>query len=116
MSWTQRLVRPASGPTPIKTPVTTPLEAEARGEAAVEGRPLTPREKYGFALWGILAVVVFVFEMLGLADTNPWPTLSQTVAHLQDAHDWVRMPILAGLVVLAARIVFYPWPSRSAER
>jgi hypothetical protein len=84
---------------------------------SVEPGALDRREIRGYILWGFLAVVVAVFELLAAydGDATPWPTLSSTAGTLQDHHHWTALPILGGLVVLTARIVFYPWPYRNPE-
>ncbi|MGH3144015.1 MAG: hypothetical protein ACRDO9_12935 [Gaiellales bacterium] len=57
------------------------------------------------------------FELTAAFDDKgtPWPTLSRTAGTLQEDIPLTALPILGGLVVLAARIVFYPWPSRKSE-
>jgi hypothetical protein len=78
---------------------------------------VTRREWRGYILWGVLAVVVAAFELTAAfdGDWTPWPTLSETAGNLQERHHWTAMPILAGLTVLGARIVFYPWPFKEPE-
>ena len=103
------LVRPASG-TPARSPLTeaTPnLEGLELGEG-----PVTPREVWGYVVWGALTAVFLYFELSALDKDSTWPTLSTTAANLQRAHPWTAMLILGGLAILAVRIVFYPWPNR----
>jgi hypothetical protein len=78
---------------------------------------VTGRELWGYAVWGFIALVILVFESLAAfdGDATPWPTLSRTAGNLQDDFHWTGIPILGGLSVLTARIVFYPWPNRRAE-
>lgn len=87
------------------------------GSESLEPGPLTPREVRGYVVWGFLAGFVAAFEILAAfdGDVTPWPTLSSTAAQLQRDHIWAGPLILAGLVVLGARIVFYPWPFRRSE-
>jgi hypothetical protein len=110
-----RLVRPARPAMPQQSPMSAPkpwLNPES-----VESDALGRREIRGYMLWGFLAVVVAVFELLAAydGDATPWPTLSSTAGALQADHHWTALPILGGLVILTARIVFYPWPYRRPE-
>jgi hypothetical protein len=110
-----RLVRPAREAQPQQSPMSTPkpwLSPES-----VEPGALDDREIGGYILWGVLAVVVAGFELLAAydGDATPWPTLSSTAGTLQANHHWTALPILGALVVLGARIVFYPWPYRKPE-
>jgi hypothetical protein len=45
---------------------------------------------------------------LGAESKRPGPFTQREI--------WVSMVYLAGLVTLAARITFYPWPNRSSDR
>lgn len=110
-----KIIRDASEPAVKRSPM-----AARDPTLAPEPPPLeavTRREWRGYILWGSLAVVVAVFELLAAfdGDNTPWPTLSETAGNLQRRHEWTAMPILAGLAVLGARIVFYPWPFRKPE-
>jgi hypothetical protein len=83
----------------------------------LEPRDTTRREVWGYIFWGTMALFVLVIELLARSGTHvPFPTISQTAASLASRHHWVSLIYLGGLVTLAARIVFYPWPNRSAER
>ena len=64
-----------------------------------------------------MAILIAIPELLAAFGTNitPWPTISKTVGNLETHHHWVRMLVMGGLVVLAARIVFYPWPNRKPD-
>jgi hypothetical protein len=84
---------------------------------AVEPGDTTRREIWGYVFWGVLALFVLVIELLARSGAHvPFPTISQTAANLAARHHWVSLVYLGGLVTLTARIVFYPWPNRSAER
>ena len=75
------------------------------------------RELWGYAFWGAMAVFVLVMELLAhFGPRTPFPTVSHTAAHLAAQHHWVKLSYVGGLVTLAARIVFYPWPNREADR
>ena len=108
------LTRPATSPEVKRSPMASRDPTRAQDQPEVG--PVSRREWTGYIVWGILAVIVTVFELLAWRGTNiPFPTLSETAGNLQARHNWTAMPILAGLVVLGARIVFYPWPFRRAE-
>jgi hypothetical protein len=108
------LIRPATPPEVKRSPMAARDPTLKRDEPDVG--PVSRREWSGYIVWGILAVIVTAFELLAWRGTNiPFPTLSETAGNLQARHNWTAMPILAGLVVLGARIVFYPWPFREAE-
>ena len=82
----------------------------------VKGRP-KGRLLLGYAVWGSIGAVIAIIELLAAIDTEwaPWPTLSSTVGKLQDDHSWVGIFVLGVIVVLAMRILFYPWPYRKAN-
>jgi hypothetical protein len=109
------LVRPATEAELKQSPMSVPNPW--LGKQSTKPGALTGREKWGFLLWGFLSLVVLLFETLAAFDDKdtPWPTLSRTAGTLQDDIPLTALPILGGLVVLAARIVFYPWPNRSSE-
>lgn len=74
------------------------------------------REKLGYVVWGTVATFVLVMELLaafshGLA----FPTVSATVGELERHHHWVKVVVLGGIVILTARIVFFPWPNRRTD-
>jgi hypothetical protein len=98
-----------------QSPISTPRPE--LGLESTQPGALTRREVWGYVFWGAMAVFVTVIELLARFGTHtPFPTISQTAANLAARHHWVSMIYLAGLVTLGARIVFYPWPNRAAER
>ncbi len=109
------LVRPATEAELQQSPMSVPKPW--LGEQSTKPGPLTRREIWGSVLWGLLSLVVLFFELTAASDDKgtPWPTLSRTAGTLQEDIPLTALPILGGLVVLAARIVFYPWPSRKSE-
>ena len=109
------LTRPASEPEIKRSPIAARDPREA--PQAVDVGPVSRREWTGYVVWGLLAAVVAAFELTAFVDgeATPWPTLSESAGNLQARHNWTAMPILAGLVVLGARVVFYPWPFRKPE-
>ena len=110
-----RLVRPAEEAYPQRSPMTA--GDPGLPPAPVDPGPLTPREVRGYVVWGFIAGFVAAFEVLAAfdGDATPWPTLSRTAATLQERYTLAGPLILGALVVVAARIVFYPWPYRRPE-
>jgi hypothetical protein len=91
--------RPDLGPASLEAPATMPA-----------------REKWGYLVWGLLVGFILVTECLAAFWSEcPIPTISGTTGQLEKDHSWVKVVVLGGLVTLAARIVFYPWPNRKAE-
>ena len=82
----------------------------------VKGRP-KGRVLLGYIVWGSLGAVIAIIELMAAidSDTTPWPTLSSTVGRLQDDHSWVGIFVLGGIVVIAMRVLFYPWPYKESK-
>lgn len=73
--------------------------------------PMSSREKVGYAFWGVLLGFILVTESLAAFWHDfPIPTISGTVGNLEQEYHRVRIIVTGGIVVLAARITFYPWP------
>jgi hypothetical protein len=83
--------------------------------AAKPPNPVARAERFGYVVWGIVVLFVAIPELLAAFWHMPWPTLSETIGHLEQRHHWVRVPVLGGLAVVATRIAFYPWPNRVAD-
>ncbi len=68
-------------------------------------------------MWGVLGAVIAIIELIAAidSDSTPWPTLSSTVGGLQRDHSWVGIFVLGGIVVIAVRILFYPWPYKKPD-
>ncbi len=82
----------------------------------VKGRP-KGRMLLGYVVWGSIGAVIAVIELLAAinSDWAPWPTLSSTVGTLQGNHTWVGIFVLGVIVVLAMRVLFYPWPYKESK-
>jgi hypothetical protein len=82
----------------------------------VTGRP-EGRVLLGYIVWGSIGAVIGLIELLAAIKTDwaPWPTLSSTVGRLQDDHTWVGIFVLGGIVVVAMRVLFYPWPYKESK-
>lgn len=86
------------------------------GPESVQAGPLARRDVLGYIVWGSLGVVIAVFECLAAFNaTTPWPTLSSTVGNLERDHSWVGVIVLGASVVLAVRVLFYPWPYKRPD-
>lgn len=78
--------------------------------------PLTGRETWGYVFWGSLAAAILVTEAIAAFWNGfPVPTISGTTGRLEREHHWVKLIVLGGIVLLATRIVFYPWPYRKVD-
>lgn len=98
---------------PQQSPISAPRPG--LGPESIRPGPLTWREVWGYVFWGGLGAFIGVFEILAAVAHTPWPTISSTVGMLERHHPWIAILVLAGLVILAARIVFYPWPNRMPD-
>jgi hypothetical protein len=68
----------------------------------------------GYVVWGALALVVAVPEVLAAVGKElvPWPGFARTVVYLQARSPVITMIVLALFAVLIVHIVWYPWPTR----
>jgi hypothetical protein len=106
----------AEQPLVKQAPISTPL-SEMDEIPTPKGRPVG-RMLLGYIVWGSLGAVIAVIELLAAinADWTPWPTLSSTVGDLQRNHTWVGIFVVGGIVVVAMRILFYPWPYKEPDK
>ncbi len=103
----------APKPRPTAAEIPTPRGFGYRPPGVEESIPWTWQEIRGYILWGVTGLVIAVFECLAaFGKSTPWPTISSTAGNLERHHPWVAIVILAGIVTLTARIVFYPWPNQ----
>ena len=73
------LIRPATPPEVKRSPMAARDPTLERDQPDVG--PVSRREWAGYIIWGILAVIVTVFELLAWRGTNiPFPTLSRQPA------------------------------------
>jgi hypothetical protein len=104
----------AEQPQVQQAPISTPRPE--LGPESTEAGKLTRRILLGYIVWGSLGAVIAVIELLAAIHARtPWPTLSSTVGRLQGDHSWVGIFVLGGIVVLAVRILFYPWPYKKPD-
>lgn len=67
----------------------------------------------GYVLYGLLAIFYLIIPTalaLWHAWDVPFPTLFRTIANLERRFHFVAVLIVAGLVVLALHLAFFPWP------
>ncbi len=105
----------AEQPQVQQAPISTPL-SEIDTIPTPKGRP-EGRMLLGYVVWGALGAVIAIIELLAAIDSGstPWPTLSSTVGKLEHDHTWVGIFVVGGIVVLAMRILFYPWPYKKPD-
>jgi hypothetical protein len=66
------------------------------------------RERWGYAVWGAVGVVIAVPEIWAAAvGTAPWPTVSGTVGHLEDLWHPTAVFVVALIVIAAALATGY---------
>ena len=72
------------------------------------------RELWGYVVWGILAALVAIPEILAAfgRELVPWPGFARTVVYLQARRPVLTMILLGLLAVLIVHIIWYPWPDR----
>lgn len=70
-------------------------------------------DQVGYVIWGVLAIVVLIPELLAAfgREIIPWPGVARTATNLSARAPWLGMVFLAGFVILGVHIIFYPWPS-----
>ena len=76
------------------------------------------KEKLGYLVWGPIALVIGVTEILAalsktLQNAIPWPTISSTVGHLESRHHWVSVLVVAAIAAAAFHAVAYPKNERT---
>jgi hypothetical protein len=97
-------------PVMVYFPVAIGVVAGGSILAAAAGGGLFVR---GYVLYGLIAIfLVLIPNALAFWFTAdvPFPTLYATVANLERRWHPAAMVIVAGLVVLAIHLVFFPWP------
>lgn len=67
-------------------------------------------------MWGLAALAIAVPELISVFGGANWPTISNTVGHLESEHAWVRLIVTLIVVVLAYYAVpqLYLDPTKSA--
>jgi hypothetical protein len=87
----------------------------APGQAVPTG-PLEAREIWGYVFWGLLAAFILTTEAIAAFWSDfPIPTISWTTGQLEQHHHWFKLVVLGGLVLIATRVTFYPWPFKRLD-
>jgi hypothetical protein len=69
---------------------------------------ISPRERWGYAVWGAVGVVIAVPEIwAAAAGDSPWPTISGTTGHLEDLWHPTAVFVVALIVIAAALATGY---------
>jgi hypothetical protein len=63
---------------------------------------------WGYGVWLFVGVVFGIPETWSGIATPPWPSLSNTVAHLEGLASWVRLVVVALIVFVVFNVVRYP--------
>ncbi|MFE3188869.1 hypothetical protein ACFXHA_07655 [Nocardia sp. NPDC059240] len=58
-------------------------------------------EFWGYCMWGLAGLAIAVSELASVFKLASWPTISNTVGHLETQHSWVRLIVVAVIVLLA---------------
>jgi hypothetical protein len=66
------------------------------------------RERWGYGVWGLVALVIAIPEISAAWHMVPWPTISGTVGHLEYRWSWVALIVVALVVSAGFHAVKYP--------
>jgi hypothetical protein len=71
---------------------------------------LKPKEKWGYAIWGIFGFLVAFPELWAAidADSAPWPTISGTVGEIEYHHPEFALAVTAAIAASAYSALRYP--------
>ncbi|WP_040803699.1 hypothetical protein [Nocardia concava] len=58
-------------------------------------------EFWGYCMWGLAGLAIAVSELASVFSLASWPTISNTIGHLETQHAWVRLVVVAVIVLLA---------------
>jgi len=84
-----------------------PTEAQTTGGPPTSDSPA--RERWGYAVWGVVLLVILIPEVWAAASKQKvWPTISGTVGHLEYMRDWVGLLVVAVIVWVVLEVVGYP--------
>ncbi|MEC3913445.1 hypothetical protein [Nocardia sp. CDC160] len=75
--------------------------SEQVGSAAVPAPAGRSVEFWGYCMWGLAGLAIAVSELASVFRLASWPTISNTIGHLETQHDWVRLIVVAVIVLLA---------------
>ncbi|MEV6774430.1 hypothetical protein AB0N05_37915 [Nocardia sp. NPDC051030] len=58
-------------------------------------------EFWGYCMWGLAGLAIAVPELASVFGLAGWPTISNTIGHLEFQHAWVRLVVVFVIVLLA---------------
>ncbi|MFI1914893.1 hypothetical protein [Nocardia sp. NPDC020380] len=58
-------------------------------------------EFWGYSMWGLAGLAIAGPELASVFRLAGWPTISNTIGHLETQHAWVRLVVVAVISVLA---------------
>jgi len=62
------------------------------------------RERWGYAVWGAVALVIAIPELIAaIWEKATWPTISGTIAHLEELWPPTAVVVVAAIVVIAVQ-------------
>jgi hypothetical protein len=71
-------------------------------------RNIEGRERRGYGVWFLVALVIAIPEISAAWHMVPWPTISGTVGHLEYRWSWVALIVVALVVAGGFHAVRYP--------
>lgn len=58
-----------------------------------------------YIVWGSWGAIFLALELPAVFGLVPWNSLSRTVWNLQVHHEWLTLPLIGGLAILAVHLV-----------
>ena len=95
---------PAGGVVP-GTPSALSRQARLLG---INTRGITAREKWGYGTWLFFGLVFGLPESWAGAANPPWPTLSDTISHLEGLWPGTRVVVVVLIALIVYSVVRYP--------
>jgi hypothetical protein len=116
MALRELLVRQPQQPPVQASPIVGPRPSYFGEPSLQPQHPMPARELWGFVFWGLLGAFILTTEALAAWwDGFPIPTISWTTGQLEQHHHWFKLIVVGGIVLISARITFYPWPFRRLD-
>jgi len=86
----------------------TPQLAQERASGA---GALSRTEIWGYVVWGLTGIAIGIPEVWALLGSPRWPTISATVAHLEDLWSPTKAIVVALIAATMIQLLTYP-PTR----
>ncbi|MEU6582077.1 hypothetical protein [Nocardia sp. NPDC046763] len=71
------------------------------GSAAVPTAAGRSVEFWGYCMWGLAGLAIATSELASVFGLASWPTISNTIGHLETQHSFVRLIVVSVIVLLA---------------